>query len=38
MAAKQQKITYTAAEVAALEDKIQQQQNEIEDLKRSWNT
>ena len=34
MAAKQQKITYTAAEVAVLEDKIQQQQNEIEDLKR----
>ena len=34
MAVKQQKITYTAAEVAALEDKIQQQQNEIEDLKR----
>ena len=34
MSAKQKKNTYTAAEVAALEDKIQQQQNEIDELKR----
>ena len=34
MAAAKAKATYTAAEVAALEDKIQQQQNEIEELKR----
>ena len=34
MAAAKAKTTYTAAEVAALEDKIQQQQNEIEELKR----
>ena len=34
MAAKQQKTTYTAAEVAALENKIQEQQAQIEELKR----
>ena len=34
MAAKQKKNTYTAAEVAVLEDKIQQQQAQIEELKR----
>ena len=34
MAAKQQKTTYTAAEVAVLENKIQEQQAQIEELKR----
>ena len=34
MSAKQKKNTYTAAEVAVLEDKIQQQQAQIEELKR----
>ena len=34
MAAKQQKTTYTAAEVAVLESKIQEQQTQIEELKR----
>ena len=34
MAAKQQKNTYTAAEVAVLENKIQEQQAQIEELKR----
>ena len=34
MAAAKEKTTYTAAEVAALEDKIQQQQNEIDALKK----
>ena len=34
MAAAKEKTTYTAAEVAALEDKIQQQQAQIEELKR----
>lgn len=34
MAAADKKTTYTAAEVAVLEDKIQQQQAEIEELKR----
>ena len=34
MAAKQKKNTYTAAEVAVLENKIQEQQAQIEELKR----
>ena len=34
MATKQQKSTYTAAEVAVLENKIQEQQAQIEELKR----
>ena len=34
MAAKQQKTTYTAAEVAVLENTIQEQQAQIEELKR----
>ena len=34
MVAKQQKTTYTAAEVAVLENKIQEQQAQIEELKR----
>ena len=34
MAAAKAKTTYTAAEVAVLENKIQEQQNEIEELKR----
>ena len=34
MSAKQKKNTYTAAEVAVLEAKIQQQQAQIEELKR----
>ena len=34
MSAKQKKNAYTAAEVAVLEDKIQQQQAQIEELKR----
>ena len=34
MSAKQKKNTYTAAEVAVLEGKIQQQQAQIEELKR----
>lgn len=34
MAAANEKTTYTAAEVAALENKIQEQQAQIEELKR----
>ena len=34
MATKQQKTTYTAAEVAVLEETILKQKNEIEELKR----
>ena len=34
MAAKQNKTTYTAAEVAVLEETILKQKNEIEELKR----
>ena len=35
MAAAKSKTTYTAAEVAALENKIQQQQDEIDVLKKN---
>ena len=38
MAVANKKTTYTAAEVAPPESRIQQQQDEIDALKRSWTT